>query len=130
MKTQPLFIAEASSNQGRDLARGLAFVDAVADAGCGAVKFQLFKIARMFAPEILRQCPKHRARAEWELPPAHLPQKIAPEIAHIRESLIADGSGFKGPQPSELSDWEWRADHDDGMRPLKHIRLAYKGEVA
>jgi len=48
MKTQPLFIAEASSNQGRDLARGPAFVDAAADAGCGAVKFQLFKIARMF----------------------------------------------------------------------------------
>ena len=36
----------------------LAFVDAAADAGCDAVKFQLFKIDRMFAPEILRQSPK------------------------------------------------------------------------
>jgi N-acetylneuraminate synthase len=290
METQPLFIAEASSNHGRDLARGLAFVDAAADAGCGAVKFQLFKIDRMFAPEILRQSPKHRARAEWELPVAHLgplaercrtrgiqfsctpfyveavrelepfvdfykvasyellvgdllkacaatgksvvlstgmttmdeiiaasatlkaagardvtllhcvsayptpaaqanlsaiaaireatglptgwsdhtrrpavieravhrwgatavefhldldgkgaeyasghcwlPQEIAPVIARIRESLIADGTGFKGPQPSELSDREWRADPADGMRPLKHVRLAYKGEAA
>src|ERR1700742_1803687 len=77
---QPIFIAEASSNHGRDLSRALAFVDAAADAGCDAVKFQLFKIARMFAPEILRQSPKHRARAEWELPLEHL----APLAAHCR----------------------------------------------
>src|ERR1700733_3333883 len=68
----PLFIAEASSNHGRDLMRAKAFVDAAADAGCDAVKFQLFKIDRMFAPEILAQSPKHRARKEWELPLSHL----------------------------------------------------------
>lgn len=290
MERNPVFIAEASSNHGRDLDRARAFVDAAADAGCDAVKFQLFKIDRMFAPEILRQSPKHRARAEWELPLEHLaplaahctarniqfsctpfyldavaelapfvdfykvasyellvtdllracaesgkpvvlstgmatmpeiaaaagtlisagcaditllhcvsayptpaseanlsaiaqmrdmtglktgwsdhtrrpavieravhrwgasvvefhldldgqgaeyaaghcwlPQEIAPVIARIRESLVADGSGFKGPQPSELSDREWRADPSDGMRPLKHVRLAYKGEAA
>jgi N-acetylneuraminate synthase len=67
-----LFIAEASSNHGRDLSRALAFVDAAADCGCDAVKFQLFKIDRMFAPEILAQSAKHRARREWELPRAHL----------------------------------------------------------
>jgi N-acetylneuraminate synthase len=286
----PLFIAEASSNHGRDLSRAKAFVDAAADAGCDAVKFQLFKIDRMFAPEILAQSPKHRARSEWELPLSHLarlaehclarkiqfsctpfyleavaelapfvdfykvasyellvtdllkacartgkpvvlstgmatldeimaashclrdagakdvtllhcvsayptpaaeanlsaidtirtatglpvgwsdhtrrpavieravhhwnaravefhldldgegaeyaaghcwlPEEIAPVIARIRESFIADGSGFKGPQPSELSDREWRADPSDGKRPLKHIRPAYKGEAA
>jgi len=290
MDRNPVFIAEASSNHGRDLDRARAFVDAAADAGCDAVKFQLFKIDRMFAPEILRQSPKHRARAEWELPLSHLaplaehcsarkiqfsctpfyleavaelepfvdfykvasyellvtdllkacartgkpvilstgmanmdeiakaaatltgagatdvtllhcvsayptpaseanlsaiqqirdktglktgwsdhtrrpavieravhrwnatavefhldldgkgaeyaaghcwlPQEIAPVIARIRESRVADGTGFKGPQPSELSDREWRADPKDGMRPLKHIRLAYKGEAA
>jgi len=286
----PIFIAEASSNHGRDLSRAKAFVDAAADAGCDAVKFQLFKIDRMFAPEILAKSPKHRARAEWELPLSHLaplaghcrarkiqfsctpfyldavaelapfvdfykvasyellvgdllkacartgkpvvlstgmatldeiqaaarclqdagardvtllhcvsayptpageanlsaietirsatglpvgwsdhtrrpavieravhhwrarvvefhldldgqgaeyaaghcwlPHEIAPVIARIRESLVADGMGFKGPQPSELSDREWRADPADGMRPLKHVRLAYKGEAA
>jgi len=286
----PVFIAEASSNHGRDLSRAKAFVDAAADAGCDAVKFQLFKIDRMFAPEILAKSPKHRARAEWELPLSHLrplaehcmarkiqfsctpfyleavaelapfvdfykvasyellvadllkacartgkpvvlstgmatldeiraaaralqdagardvtllhcvsayptpaaeanlsaietirsatglpvgwsdhtrrpavieravhhwgarvvefhldldgqgaeyaaghcwlPHEIAPVIARIRESFIADGSGFKGPQPSEISDREWRADPADGMRPLKHVRLAYKGEAA
>jgi len=68
----PLFVAEASSNHGRDLARALAFVDAAADAGCDAVKFQLFRIDRMFAPEILERSETHRARREWELPLAHL----------------------------------------------------------
>src|SRR3984957_12253962 len=72
MEPAPFFIAEASSNHGRDLDRARAFVDAAADSGCDAVKFQLFKIDRMFAPEILAQSPKHRARVEWELPLAHL----------------------------------------------------------
>ncbi|MBI1239823.1 MAG: N-acetylneuraminic acid synthase [Alphaproteobacteria bacterium] len=62
------FIAEVSSNHGQDLGRSLAFIDAAADAGCDAVKFQLFRIEKMFAPEILSQSPKHRARAAWELP--------------------------------------------------------------
>jgi len=282
----PIFIAEASSNHGCDLARALAFVDAAADAGCDAVKFQLFKIERMFAPEILARSAKHRARREWELPRAHLaplaerclargiqfsctpfyleaveelrpfvafykvasyellvsdllkacaqtgkpvvlstgmatmeeieraaltlkdagasditllhcvsayptpaaeanlsaiasireanscavgwsdhtrrpavieravhhwgaravefhldldgegaeyaaghcwlPDEIAPVIARIRESLVADGTGFKGPQPSELSDREWRADPSDGMRPLRIVRAVWE----
>jgi N-acetylneuraminate synthase len=290
MQSPPLFIAEASSNHGRDLGRARAFVDAAADAGCDAVKFQLFKIARMFAPEILAQSPKHRARAAWELPLDHLaplaehcskrgiqfsctpfyreavaelapfvdfykiasyellvtdllqaaaatgkpvilstgmatldeikmaartlteagardvmllhcvsayptpvphanlaaiaairdatdlpvgwsdhtrrpavieravhrwnaaavefhldldgrgaeyagghcwlPQEIAPVIARIRESHAADGTGFKQPQPSERADRDWRADPADGMRPLRHVRLSYKGEAA
>jgi len=282
----PIFIAEASSNHGRDLVRALSFVDAAADAGCDAVKFQLFKIDRMFAPEILARSAKHRARREWELPRAHLaplaerclargiqfsctpfyleaveelrpfvafykiasyellvtdllkacartskpvvlstgmatmeeieraaltlkdagasdiallhcvsayptpaaeanlsaiasireatgcavgwsdhtrrpavieravhhwgaravefhidldgegaeyaaghcwlPVEIAPVIASIRESIVADGTGFKGPQPSELADREWRADPSDGMRPLRSVRAVWE----
>src|ERR1700743_1459474 len=83
---QPIFIAEASSNHGRDLSRALAFVDAAADAGCDAVKFQLFKIDRMFAPEILSQSAKHRARREWELPREHL--------APLAEHCLARGIQF------------------------------------
>jgi N-acetylneuraminate synthase len=286
MSRAPIFIAEASSNHDRDLSRALAFVDAAADAGCDAVKFQLFKIDRMFAPEILSRSPKHRARAQWELPRAHLgpladhcakrgiqfsctpfyleavaellpyvdfykiasyellvtpllqacaasqkpivlstgmatmeeiiaasetlkcagatdltllhcvsayptpaaeanlsaiaairdatgckvgwsdhtrrpavieravhrwdaaavefhldldgkgaeyasghcwlPEEIAPVIARIRESLVADGTGFKGPQPSELDDRNWRADPTDGRRPRLHIRKVWE----
>jgi N-acetylneuraminate synthase len=284
--SQPVFIAEASSNHGRELSRALAFVDAAADAGCDAVKFQLFKINRMFAPEILSRSAKHRARREWELPLDHLaplaehcskrriafcctpfyldaveqlrpyvafykiasyellvcdllaacaatgkpvvlstgmatmeeihqavatlqgaganditllhcisaypapareanlsaiaaireatgcktgwsdhtrrpavieravhrwgasavefhldldgngaeylaghcwlPQEIAPVIARIREAFEADGTGFKEAQPAELADRDWRADPEDGMRPLRHIRAVWE----
>jgi sialic acid synthase SpsE len=81
----PFFIAEASSNHGRDLSRALAFVDAAAAAGCDAVKFQLFRIDRMFAPEILAKSEKHRARRAWELPLEHL----APLAEHCLKLRIA-----------------------------------------
>jgi N-acetylneuraminate synthase len=68
--------------------------------------------------------------AEYAAGHCWLPEEIAPVIARIRQSFQADGVGFKGPQPSELSDRDWRADPADGMRPLKHVRLAYKGEAA
>ncbi|HEY0282107.1 MAG TPA: N-acetylneuraminate synthase family protein [Rhizomicrobium sp.] len=83
--SRPLFIAEASSNHGRDLSRALAFVDAAADAGCDAVKFQLFKIDRMFAPEILSRSTKHAARRQWELPLGYL----EPLAEHCSERQIA-----------------------------------------
>jgi N-acetylneuraminate synthase len=69
-----LFIAEVSSNHDRDLTRAFAFIDQAAAIGCGAVKFQLFKIDEMFAPEILAKSAKHRARREWELPVSFLPK--------------------------------------------------------
>ena len=69
---RPLFIAEASSNHGRELERALKFVDVAAGVGCDAVKFQLFRIDHMFAPEILAKSEKHRARRAWELPLEHL----------------------------------------------------------
>jgi len=78
------FIAEASSNHSQDLSRALAFVDAAADCGCDAVKFQLFRIAELFAPEILARSAKHRARVKWELPVAHL----APLAERARERKI------------------------------------------
>jgi sialic acid synthase SpsE len=62
------FCAEVSSNHGRDLERCFAFVDAAAAAGCDSVKFQLFRVDELFAPEILAKSEKHRARREWELP--------------------------------------------------------------
>jgi N-acetylneuraminate synthase len=64
--------------------------------------------------------------AEYAAGHCWLPDEIAPVIARIRQSLLADGAGFKEPQPSELSDREWRADPDDGMRPLRRVRAAWK----
>ncbi len=66
------FIAEVSSNHAQDLNRSLAFVDAAAGCGFDAVKFQLFRVAELFAPEILAKSPQHSKRAAWELPLAHL----------------------------------------------------------
>jgi sialic acid synthase SpsE len=66
------FIAEVSSNHAQDLGRSLAFVDAAAACGFDAVKFQLFRVAELFAPEILAKSPQHKKRVAWELPLAHL----------------------------------------------------------
>ena len=73
-RNSPYFIAEVSSNHGKDLQRSLDFIDCAADAGCDAVKFQLFKIDQLFAPEILNRSEKHRARKNWELPIEFLPE--------------------------------------------------------
>src|SRR5437773_10174124 len=66
------FVAEVSSNHHRDLDRCLAFVDAAAKLGCSAVKFQLFRVRELFAPEILAKSEEHRRRVQWELPVAFL----------------------------------------------------------
>lgn len=63
-------VAEVSSNHGADLGRALAFVDAAAELGFDAVKFQQFKVRRLFAPEALRAHPELLKRERWELPEA------------------------------------------------------------
>ena len=70
---RPFFVAEVSSNHHCDLDRCLGFVDRAAEIGCQAVKFQLFRVEYLFAPEVLAASPLHRARAQWELPTAFLP---------------------------------------------------------
>ncbi|MEZ4217405.1 MAG: N-acetylneuraminate synthase family protein [Myxococcota bacterium] len=71
------FVAEVSSNHHASLARCLDFVDCAADVGCDAVKFQLFRVRDLFAPEILERSAAHRAREAWELPEAFLPELAA-----------------------------------------------------
>lgn len=73
----PRLVAEVSSNHDASLARALAFVDAAADCGAHAVKFQHFEIERLFAPEALAAAPELRARKAWELPPAFNPELAA-----------------------------------------------------
>ncbi len=68
-----MFIAEVSSNHARDLGRCLDFVDTAAGIGCDAVKFQLFRVDELFAPEILARSAAHRQRKDWELPTEFLP---------------------------------------------------------
>ncbi len=68
------FIAEVSSNHNRDIERAIRFVDCAADAGCSAVKFQLFRVEKLFAPEILSKSDEHRRRKQWELPLEFIPR--------------------------------------------------------
>jgi sialic acid synthase SpsE len=70
----PSFVAEVSSNHHRDLERCLAFIKTSAEIGCDAVKFQLFRVRELFAPEALRHNPSLLAREDWELPVEFLPR--------------------------------------------------------
>ena len=62
------FIAEVSSNHSRDINRAIEFIDSASKVGCDAVKFQLFKIEKLFSAEILENSKQHRDRKQWELP--------------------------------------------------------------
>ena len=68
------FIAEVSSNHHASLDRCLKFIDIAAQIGCDAIKFQLFRLEELFAPEILARSAKHRERKQWELPPKFIPE--------------------------------------------------------
>ena len=65
---KPSFVAEVSSNHHQSLERCRQFVDVAAAAGCDAIKFQLFRLDELFAPEILAHSERHRRRRHWELP--------------------------------------------------------------
>jgi N-acetylneuraminate synthase len=73
----PEFVAEVSSNHHRDLGRSLQFIDTAAAIGCTAVKFQLFRVSDLFAPEVLRTREDIRSRVSWELPVEFLPHLAA-----------------------------------------------------
>jgi sialic acid synthase SpsE len=70
----PRFVAEVSSNHHRDLERCLEFIRTAAGIGCDAVKFQLFRVRELFAPEALRHNPRLLEREAWELPVEFLPR--------------------------------------------------------
>lgn len=74
MNNLPIFVAEVSSNHSCDLNRAKEFIKVSSQIGCQAVKFQLFKIDKLFSPEILVKSKTHRDRKEWELPVGFLPE--------------------------------------------------------
>ena len=74
MNNLPIFIAEVSSNHSCDLNRVKEFIKVSSEIGCKAVKFQLFKIDKLFSSEILAKSQMHRDRKEWELPIEFLPE--------------------------------------------------------
>ncbi len=74
MNNLPIFVAEVSSNHSQDFNRAKEFIKVSSQIGCQAVKFQLFKIDKLFAPEILAKSKTHRDRKEWELPIEFIPE--------------------------------------------------------
>jgi sialic acid synthase SpsE len=68
------FVAEVSSNHNGDLGRSIAMIEAAKEAGCDAVKFQLFRMNELFAPEVLAAKKELREREKWELPVRFLPK--------------------------------------------------------
>ncbi|WP_354624028.1 N-acetylneuraminate synthase family protein [Psychromonas sp. MME2] len=70
----PMFIAEVSSNHGQNIDRAKEFIKVSKAIGCDAVKFQLFKVEQLFAPEILQKSAMHRDRKAWELPVTFIPE--------------------------------------------------------
>lgn len=71
------FVAEVSSNHHQDLQRCLRFIDVAADIGCDSVKFQLFRVEELFAPEVFVAKPEVAERKQWELPVEFLPDLSA-----------------------------------------------------
>lgn len=68
------FIAEVSSNHNRDLDRSLKFIETASKIGCDGIKFQLFKVDKLFAPQILKKSLEHNKRRLWELPVEYIPK--------------------------------------------------------
>ena len=48
--------------------------------------------------------------------------EIKKVIDATKNLQIIDGSGIKKPSESEKIDRDWRADPEDGLRPLKFMR--------
>ena len=99
---QTRFIAEVSSNHFQDISRCRAFIEKASEIGCWGVKFQLFKIEELFAPEILAKSETHRKRKDWELPVSFIP-----EISdHCKKHNIAFGcTPFYLKAVDELADY-------------------------
>lgn len=67
------FIAEVSSNHAQNLDRCINFIKTSAEAGCDAVKFQLFEVDKLFAPEVFKSDPSVLERKKWEMPRSFFP---------------------------------------------------------
>lgn len=67
MKNHIKYIAEISSNHNSNLQRCKKLIDIASKSGFDSVKFQLFKIEKLFHSSILKKSKKHRDRVKWEM---------------------------------------------------------------
>ncbi|GAH65971.1 unnamed protein product, partial [marine sediment metagenome] len=59
---------------------------------------------------------------EFKMGHCWLPNQIERVIKNVDMGFSADGNGIKEPTKSEMIERDWRADPEDGLRPLKVIR--------
>ncbi len=57
-----------------------------------------------------------------------LPDRVKRLIRMTRDGFLADGDGDKKPRENELKERLWRADPEDGLRPIKRIRAEWLKE--
>ena len=55
-----------------------------------------------------------------------LPDQVQDVIESVRAGFQANGTGEKLPPATELSDRDWRADPEDGLRPSLKTRKSWK----
>ena len=67
-------IGEVSSNHNKNLKRCFKFIDLCSELKFYAIKFQLFKIEKLFSRDVLKRSKKHRNRKKWELPISFIPK--------------------------------------------------------
>ena len=60
--------------------------------------------------------------AEFSAGHCWLPQAMRQVVAAVRTGILAEGDGLIGPVPSEMKEREWRADPEDGLRPMRATR--------
>ena len=94
------FIAEVSSNHSQDISRAIEFINIASEIGCYAVKFQLFKIDKLFAPEILANSEEHKKRSQWQLPINFLPilSKTCKQKGQMRK-VRSNGNTLRSKYP-------------------------------
>jgi sialic acid synthase SpsE len=80
--SKTLFISEISSNHNNDLNRCKDLIHATKESGCDGVKFQLFKINKLFSKEALLSKPELSLRTKWELN-----ENIIPELSNYAKDL-------------------------------------------
>ncbi len=105
------FIAEIPSNQHGDVNQCLRLIRDAARAGCTGVMFPLFRVAKLYAPQILRVSPRHRLLRREELPLRFLPVLSACAREHgLRFGII----------PHDLEAVDAARDHVDFLAVSAH----------
>lgn len=92
-----VFVAELGSNHNGEFGRATELIDLATDAGFDAIKFQYFRVAELYAPEVLARDAALRDRAGVEVPR----EWLAPLAERTRANGLRFGCSVFTPQGIE-----------------------------